>query len=879
MSPTWLASSVVPGTDRKQSVPEVSRALSSTYLCGVVIVGKPGVGKTHLITEVLKESAMSYLVIHLRGTTLTSDKPFSALSFLMSEFDLSIELEPHVIVESLTFHLEEMASNEQVVMAIDNADALDAASADVVAQLALNRTVKLLIACRDLANCPPSLRTLWLEGALTRVDLEKLPLPEAQALLTETLDGSISRRAIHALWDASSGNPRLMQSLVHDFVGSGRIVRQGDVWVRGRGPLEFSLSTADAVMAHLGPLSDRQTDLLEMLALAGSMPLSLASALGSVQDLDHLHSVGAIELARDSQQLVSIGHLVGAVIRGRVGAFSRVDHLKRLQEAQATLESAAIHPVRQAEWLIECGMPLDPEVGLRAVSLANDHDDPETALRIASHLNDATSSELPLMVETARAHLRSEDHGAAAHAMDRFRAAASGSFSSEELALLESPEHRAVRVQIQVARSLLTSHGYPSAGPLGDFHRKTPGEGEVLLAKVEQAAVEGRYALVVSLLEGKPGQWSIYGPETELQLKGFLALGGAITDRQHEALALTEEIAAGLQNLPLAPKVRGRLVFQVQLVLLITGKSNAVLGGSAHDLPLVSGDGTAGELMDGVGLALHNRHEDALALLTPALAQLYARDPAGLRCVAAAATAYCYALQGDFEKVRPLMVPLAEPATQFSLPHCVLRYFRALTIALQGSTAQAIPMLNEQAEEERQAGRFGIELLARAAAMRLGDEAAVLSLLDVAGRTQGPFSDLYSLVCEGATAKKPQLLLQAGTMAESMGNHQLAAELTESAGAMAEASGDRKVARQVRTVLAGSTSRMAEVSRERQLDQLTPRETEVSRLVKLGYSNKEIAGQMHVSSRTVEGHLYQIYMKLGVSNRSDLLAALDDAAS
>ncbi|BAS13389.1 putative HTH-type transcriptional regulator Mb0914c [Arthrobacter sp. Hiyo8] len=37
-----------------------------------------------------------------------------------------------------------------------------------------------------------------------------------------------------------------------------------------------------------------------------------------------------------------------------------------------------------------------------------------------------------------------------------------------------------------------------------------------------------------------------------------------------------------------------------------------------------------------------------------------------------------------------------------------------------------------------------------------------------------------------------------------------------------------------------------------------------------GLSNKEVANQLQVSVRTVEGHLYQIFTKMGISSRSEL---------
>ncbi len=50
---------------------------------------------------------------------------------------------------------------------------------------------------------------------------------------------------------------------------------------------------------------------------------------------------------------------------------------------------------------------------------------------------------------------------------------------------------------------------------------------------------------------------------------------------------------------------------------------------------------------------------------------------------------------------------------------------------------------------------------------------------------------------------------------------------------------------------------------------LSPREMEILQYVTRGLSNKEIASELSLSIRTVQGHLRQIFKKLGVSSRTE----------
>ena len=73
----------------------------------------------------------------------------------------------------------------------------------------------------------------------------------------------------------------------------------------------------------------------------------------------------------------------------------------------------------------------------------------------------------------------------------------------------------------------------------------------------------------------------------------------------------------------------------------------------------------------------------------------------------------------------------------------------------------------------------------------------------------------------------------------------------------------------------GATARKHDVSA---VEQLTPQELQVAGLVAEGLTNKDIAAQLFLSSRTVGHHLYKAYPKLGVASRAELADVLDDGA-
>jgi DNA-binding CsgD family transcriptional regulator len=57
---------------------------------------------------------------------------------------------------------------------------------------------------------------------------------------------------------------------------------------------------------------------------------------------------------------------------------------------------------------------------------------------------------------------------------------------------------------------------------------------------------------------------------------------------------------------------------------------------------------------------------------------------------------------------------------------------------------------------------------------------------------------------------------------------------------------------------------------------LSPRESEIARMVGLGYTNRAIAAVLEISLYTVSAHMRRIFTKLGVGTRAAMVAALSE---
>ena len=288
------------------------------------------------------------------------------------------------------------------------------------------------------------------------------------------------------------------------------------------------------------------------------------------------------------------------------------------------------------------------------------------------------------------------------------------------------------------------------------------------------------------------------------------------------------------------------------------------------------------------------------ALATPELPA-----PAMYRVLSAGVLVKALVDQGDLDAAEEVLEPLDSEAEREALTAAVLRLARGRLRVEQGRLEEGLddflavgsllsrawvispsylPWRSEAAlahlalGDRRSARHFAEEELELARefgaprALGVAKHAAGL----VAGGERGTSllrEAIDDLDRAGAALDRARALLDLGASLRRANQRVEARSLLRKALDLAHRSGARRLAEQIETELRATGARPRRVLLSG-LESLTASERRVAELAGQGLTNREIAQQLFVTARTVEGHLTQVFRKLQLDSRNDLSAAL-----
>ena len=452
-----IAAIVLGRTEERARIEQVLDTVASGPT-GVALEGAPGIGKTTLWRHAV-ESARG------RGCRVLESapaEPDAALAFagLGDLFDpvgaqalaglpdpqrraLAAALslgeaegapsDPQALPRAVLRVLRDQSADRPLVVAIDDEQWLDRASARVLAfALCRVRTERI---CVLLARRPHTEAGLWseLSRGFREQGLDALVLPPLEmsaidALVRSRLSGPVSRPLLHRLEEASGGNPLYAVAIARE-------VEAREAYFAGEHEMPIPRTLNEALAQRLRGLDSRSGEPLLVIAAMSQPTIATLKAViagFTISDLESAEQAGVIEIAgervRFTHPLLASTHYAGVTGSRRRELHRRLAELIEDEEERAyhlalgaeapdggiasALEQASIVAARRgapevAAELLESAVRLTPveafeERWSRTIAAANHHYDSNLIPR-ARELLEALVPDLPHGPRRARA--------------------------------------------------------------------------------------------------------------------------------------------------------------------------------------------------------------------------------------------------------------------------------------------------------------------------------------------------------------------------------------------------------------------------------------------------------------------------------------------
>jgi ATP/maltotriose-dependent transcriptional regulator MalT len=212
-----------------------------------------------------------------------------------------------------------------------------------------------------------------------------------------------------------------------------------------------------------------------------------------------------------------------------------------------------------------------------------------------------------------------------------------------------------------------------------------------------------------------------------------------------------------------------------------------------------------------------------------------------------------------------------------------LELARAWERASVGQTTAAQKHVVRAAQIAQQSGMYAVEMSALHTAVRFGDRSHTSRVEELARTLNTPLAEAVAAHARGLADHDGDLLDAAANRFADLGAVAFAADAAAQ-GAAAQAAREhahtghrgKEVASSARAhglASRGEVRTPAVAAAARPLP-ISDREREIAMLVAAGWSNHQVADRLVVSVRTVEGHLYRIFAKLGIDDRDQLIHLL-----
>ncbi|MFB9712593.1 helix-turn-helix transcriptional regulator [Arthrobacter methylotrophus] len=882
-----------PWLDYGHLLPGITAAIRADDCSAVFIVGDSGLGASSLLAQLGSVFREDLAIVPIHGSPSLTSVPYGVLAPYLAHLSVSDISSRVAVLRALWDYLEGIRiGTGPALLLVDDAHYLDDATCAMLTELVQAEWAKIVAACVPRPGVPEPLLRLWHEGTAEWFDLEPLTAEQAHELCEALLGGIVLNGTSHGFWIEAGGNTLLLKTLVREAESSGTLVQRHGVWLKTAATPVHTVKLEAVVKLQLMRISAAGRDALNLIALAEPVDESLINAVvgeTAVQELLEQHLIQPAGQGMTTLRLVN--PVYGEVLRSIVPAAQSLQLHRQLISRMDVLEDNPDSLLRMVTWSLDCGSDVPDRLLIRAAVLAAKLQQSETALRMAAAVQETQWQAIAQAV-MARSYfnLGRRDEAAAVLAQ-----ATLGGDTGPSQIVSGSLLHAVTRAAVGQSAALILA----DAGVLREWGEQLPGlHGQqtpaakaavpiaVTLMELVAGSLEGDYERMGAGLERVLLQiGSVEGPSSvlskalalSLESERLCALGAAIQGRllaieaaalaqppENDVFFLPEFIAARHVMCALAAGDWGEAQEFLDRYYESSGVAMASFGGAAY-------------LLLGYVAIRQGKTGDALPLLTAGLEALRDSDPQNLFGLCAAMAFYAAAGTGlpEADRFRADFKARGQHGMHL-LEAQASNFFEAALELLKGD-GSGVEALHLNADEAAKEDATFLELHALELALGLGDTSRLDRFCETAAATEGNWAQAlaeYGLALKFGGADR---YFSAGEKLHAASVYHLAAKAYGFALGASDRSRTKELTAAARAGLARCNEELGHGGEESQhesvLPKLTKREWDIVNLAVRGLSDRQIADTLLISVRTVEGHLYRCYSKLGITGRDALAGA------
>jgi DNA-binding CsgD family transcriptional regulator len=765
------------------------------------------------------------------------------------------------------------------VFLVDDLHLLDAASTLLIRQLIDSGIVRLIGAIRADEPANDAATALLAGGTAFRIDLQSFTSLQVEDVLTAVLGGPVARQTVHELATASGGNALYLRELVAGALKSGSLIWQGEIWQLSEEWTAGTPRLMDLIDARLARAEPAARRALELLAVCEPVTLTDAeAAAGGLEALTALEEAGFVQVITDRRRTtVMLAHpLYGQALRARLRP-TRRRQLLLAQVARTRAHGARRHddPLHIAGWQLSATGTADTNLLIQAATIARHAHDYHQALIL-----------LDAVPEQDRTTATRFLHGEILVQM-RSQQRAERILADADRGATREPD--VLAVTLARALNIFEGRGLPEAMSMVDAaHERVTSDAGRQMLRHSRAALQianGQPERALALLHDlsddittspSPAVWLAAATFKTFALEMIGRSGEALTWAQH---AYESHLKVDDHTLYAHPAIQ------------LPGLARALAGhGRIAEARALAergyGQGTPARIViPRTWIALNMGRAETIAghpvtarrWFAETIALARTRDNPTPLAVALTGLAACAALLGNADTAARILTKA--PSTEH-IDAVELRAVAAAWIAAAGGDLeQARTHLRSAAAAARSAAVATVEAELLTEEARLGGAAEVAGrLAELAEQSDSPLAAARAHLAAVLAAPNPDALLASAQELKTVGLDLLAAEAAATAATAYRRAGNERRATAAAQVAHAYASH-CEGARTPMLvgtgkaNLLTDRERDIA-LLATQSSAKAVANTLHLSVRTVERHLQNAYIKLGVTTRRELAAAL-----